>query len=172
MSGKVLQLIECARVLGRLPVCPSDRFGVLQKDTTSRGARKAITDARSLLLATKGFPPRHLQRMCSSRECALPLQVPHHKTDTEGILLSGSQTASFVSKHSHKEAHRDHFATRVVSWCRSSLWLWQACRCLPWIRCLSCRGVCYLLFSIRQASVLATSFRVSPAVPREVALLS
>ena len=92
------------------------------------------SDHGRLELASRGeaFPTAD-----TSRECALHLQVPHHKTDTEGIPLSGSQTACFVSKHSHKEAGGDHFAARVVSWYCSSLWLWQACRCLPWIRCLS-----------------------------------
>ena len=82
-------------------VCPGDRLRHLE----------VYGDHGCLELASRdeAFPTAG-----TSRECALHLQVPHHKTDTMGSTLHGSQTASFVPKHSHKEAHADHFAARVV----------------------------------------------------------
>ena len=102
------------------------------------------SDHGCLELASRGeaFPTAG-----TSRAYALQLQVPHHKTDTEGIPLSGSQTASFVSKHSHKEAHGDRFVAREESWYCSTPWWWPACRCQQWTRCLSCRYVCSPLSS-------------------------
>ena len=59
----------------------------------------------------RSVPPRgHLQSICSSSSGSSP------QTDTVGIPLSGSQTASFVSKHIHKEAHVDRFVSREESW--------------------------------------------------------
>ena len=48
----------------------------------------------------------HLQSICSSSSGS----SPHNRHS--GIPLSGSQTASFVSKHIHKEAHEDRFLGR------------------------------------------------------------
>ena len=119
------RMCSCARP----HICPGE--GPPERYHISRCTVATSSDHGRLELASRGeaFPTAD-----TSRECALHLQVPYHKTDAEGIPLSGSQTASF------KEAHGDHFAARGVSWHCSSLWLWQACRCLPWIRCLSCRS--------------------------------
>ena len=121
----------------------------------------------------KRFPPR------APREHMLfILRLFTTKTDTEGIsALWQSNCLFFVSKHSPQRSHGDRFVSRVVSWYCSSLWWWPACRRQQWTRCLSCRYVCFPLFSIWQASVLArsrraTSFRDRPAVSSGDAPLS
>ena len=80
----------------------------------THASRQTITVAWSLLLEAKRFLPR-------------APGFPHHKKDTVKLLLLCPNTAT-------KKAHGNHFAVRVVLLYCSSLWLWQACRCLPWIQ--------------------------------------
>ena len=103
LSGKVSQRIDCAHALAPLSAQATD----------SRSSRKIPHLEVNGALVSRGEP---FPSEGTSRAYALQLQVPHHKKETEGISLSGSQTASLVSKHSHKGAHGDRFVVRENSW--------------------------------------------------------
>ena len=120
LSVKVSQRIDCARALGPLPAKATDsgssrnmpHFEVHGGHVKRSRLLGASFSRRSV--SYRG----HLQSICSSPSGSSP-----QKKTQRGFRSLAVKLPLFVSKHSHKGAHRDRFVAREESWYCSSLFV-------------------------------------------------